>query len=65
MPLKPKAEGKRRMSDEKEPRAGTDAGHSRETRRYRDKHTLRLQCRNTTAILTKTVAHVRPAGEAE
>ena len=34
------------MPDEKEPRVGTDAGHSRETRRNRDKHTLRQPHRN-------------------
>ncbi len=34
------------MPDEKEPCAGTDAGHSREARRNRDKHTLRHSQRN-------------------
>lgn len=34
------------MPDEKEPRAGTDAGHSREARRNRDEHTLRHSHRN-------------------
>lgn len=34
------------MPDEKEPCAGTDAGHSRDIRRKRDKHTLRHSQQN-------------------